>query len=74
MDDKSQWEFIHHLQTQTYEYYVVFEEKHKKNGKTLIFAQRISAEKLNMHNNACYKKSKHLLTAGQYFKLQTLGT
>lgn len=48
--------------------------KTQKNGKTLIFAQRISAEKLNMHNNACYKKSKHLLTAGQYFKLQTLGT
>ena len=34
----------------------------------------MSAEKLNMHNYACYKKSKHLLTAGQYFKLQTLGT
>ena len=33
MDDKSQWEFIHHLQTQTYEYYVVFEEKHKKMEK-----------------------------------------
>ena len=27
-----------------------------------------------MHNNACYKKSKHLLTAGQYFKSQILGT
>ena len=49
-------------------------KKNTKNGKTLIFAQRISAEKLNMHNNACYKKSKHLLTAGQYIKSQILGT
>ena len=47
--------------------------KTQKNGKILIFAQRMSAEKLNMHNKHIIKKV-HLLTAGQHFKSQILGT
>ena len=46
--------------------------KTQKNGKILIFAQRMSAEKLNMHNKHIIKKSKTPIDSRTIFQITNI--